>query len=52
MEGFLISSDMVSFAPLNVCVILGLRIGGSVVDLSMNHRIPILGGYFYLDMFL
>jgi len=52
MEGFLISFDMVLFAPLDVCVILGLRIGGSVVDLSMNHRIPILGGYFYLDMFL
>jgi len=50
--GFLIRSDMVSFAPLDVCVILGLIIGGSVVDLSMNYRIPILGGYFYLDMFL
>jgi len=43
---------MVLFAPLDVCVILSLRIGGSMVDLSMNHMIPILGGYFYLDMFL
>ena len=43
---------MVSFAPLDVCVILGLRIGPFVVDLSINHWIPILGGYFYLDMFL
>jgi len=50
--GFLIRSNMVMFAPLDVCVILDLRIGGYVVDLSMSHMIPILGSYFYLNMFL
>jgi len=31
--GFMIRSNLVSFTTLDVCVLLGLRIGGCVVDL-------------------
>jgi len=36
--GFMIRSDLVSFTTLDVCVLLGLRIGGCVVDLRRKSQ--------------
>jgi len=35
---FMIRSDLVSFTTLDVCVLLGLRIGGCVVDLQRESQ--------------
>ena len=36
--GFMIRSDLVSFTTLDVCVLLGLRIGGCMVDLQRESQ--------------